>query len=144
MSVGHNCRHDMLVMISGGSGITPFISITRELLHRANIASEKIPRLLLVCAFKTSLELSMLDLLLPLSGTSPDASQLWIQIEAFMTRETTMPEEEEQRHRRTIFFKPDLRVALVSAVLGPRSWLWHGLIISSSFVMFLLFIGVIT
>ncbi|CAN6569479.1 unnamed protein product [Malus baccata var. baccata] len=30
------CRHDMIVMVSGGSGITPLISVIRELLFEAN------------------------------------------------------------------------------------------------------------
>ncbi|KAF3771545.1 Ferric reduction oxidase 3 [Nymphaea thermarum] len=43
-------RHDVLVMISGGVGITPFFSIVCHLLAQRTNA----PRLLLVCAFKSS------------------------------------------------------------------------------------------
>ncbi|WKA07279.1 hypothetical protein VitviT2T_025126 [Vitis vinifera] len=138
-------RHDMLVMVSGGSGITPFISIIRELLFRANRMSSKTPRVLLVSAFKKSLDVAMLDLLLPVSGTTSDISQLQLQIEVYVTRETE-PTRENQKLLRTIWFnfKPNTLDVPVSAILGPNSWLWLGTIMSSSFVIFLLIIGILT
>lgn len=135
----------MLVMVSGGSGITPFISIIRELLFRANRMSSKTPRVLLISAFKKSLDVAMLDLLLPVSGTTSDISQLQLQIEVYVTRETE-PTRENQKLLRTIWFnfKPNTLDVPVSAILGPNSWLWLGTIMSSSFVIFLLIIGILT
>ncbi|KAI6696353.1 hypothetical protein NL676_016472 [Syzygium grande] len=66
-------RHDTLVMMSGGSGIAPFISLIREIIHKADqqqpdtTASSKLLRMLLICAFKTSADLTILDLSLPFS-----------------------------------------------------------------------------
>ena len=77
-----SCRHDTLVMLSGGSGITPFISIIRELLFKASNSGDRIPQILLICAFKKSIDLTMLELLLPVSGTTVDIS-----CEAYVTRE---------------------------------------------------------
>ncbi|KAF3771678.1 Ferric reduction oxidase 2 [Nymphaea thermarum] len=68
-------RHDVLVMINGGVGITPFFSIVRHLLAQRT----KVPRLLLVCAFKSSAELHMLDLLLPVSPSPTKISSLELQ-----------------------------------------------------------------
>ncbi|KAI3419607.1 FAD-binding FR-type domain-containing protein, partial [Psidium guajava] len=136
-------RHDMLVMISGGSGITPFISIIRELLFAANTATHKAPRILLICAFKKELDLAMLELLLPDSGTNLDISLLHLQIEAYVTREKETVKDDEELIR-TVWLKPSTNDAPVSAVLGSRSWLWLGLIISSSVLIFLVLVGIIT
>lgn len=58
-------RHDSLVMVSGGSGIAPFISIIREILFQGSKQKPEIPSILLVCAFRNSADLAMLELLLP-------------------------------------------------------------------------------
>lgn len=133
----------MLVMVSGGSGITPFISIIRELLFRSNTKGGKTPRVLLICAFKTSLDLTMLQLLFPVSGTNLDTSCLQLQIEAYMTRKKE-PTTDDQKLLQTIWFKPDALDAPISAVLGTNNWLWLAAIISSSFLVFLLLIGILT
>ncbi|EYU25131.1 hypothetical protein MIMGU_mgv1a023728mg, partial [Erythranthe guttata] len=135
-------RHEMLVMVSGGSGVTPFISIIRELVFIANTDNEKnIPRIILVAAFKKSEDLAMLDLLLPFSRTSHDVSRVQIQIQAYVTRDKNPTTE---KGHKTIWFKPSVSDKPISVVLaGSRSWLWLGAIISSSFIVFLLLIGLI-
>ena len=137
------CRHDMLVMVSGGSGITPFISVIRELLFRSNTTGGKTPRVLLICAFKKSSDLTMLDLLLPLSDTNLDSSRLQLQIEAYVTGEKEHTTHN-QKLLQTIWFKPNSLDAPISAVLGTNNWLWLGAIISTSFIIFLLLIGILT
>lgn len=126
-------------MVSGGSGITPFISIIREVLFLANTANGKMPRILLICAFKKSKELTMLDLLLPVTATAFDISLLQLKIEAYITREQVL-QADGKKLLRTIWFKPNVSDVPVSAVLGPNSWLWLGAIISASFVIFLILI----
>lgn len=85
----------------------------------------------------------MLDLILPNSGITLDISRLQLQIEAYVTREKE-PTANNQKVLCTIWLKPDAADAPISSVLGPRSWLWLGAIISSSFVVFLLLIGILT
>ncbi|XP_049410456.1 ferric reduction oxidase 2-like [Solanum stenotomum] len=135
-------RHDMLVMVSGGSGITPFISIIRELIYIAGSTGCKIPKVLLVAAFKKSTDLAMLELLLPLSGTNYNMSRLQIQIEAYVTRETE-PLKDNQKFLKTLWLKPNASERPVSSVLGQNNWLWLGAIITSSFIMFLLLIAIL-
>lgn len=122
----------MLVLVSGGSGITPFISIIRELILVSN-ANEETPRVLLVAAFKKSVELSMLDLLLPYSGTCHDVSRLGLQIQAYVTRDT-QPSRDGQKLPIGIWFEGSGSDAAVRGVLG---WSWVGAIISSSLLIFL-------
>nr|GFB24261.1 ferric reduction oxidase 2-like [Tanacetum cinerariifolium] len=80
-------RHDMLVMVSGGSGITPFISIFRELVFTTETLKCKAPKILLISAFKDSSDLIMLELLLSSSGAPLEITKLDLQIEAYVTRE---------------------------------------------------------
>lgn len=131
------------MLVSGGSGITPFISIIREMNFQSNRRGSRTPRIHLICAFKKYANLAMLELLLPVSGTTLDLSRLQLQIEAYITQETE-PRTVNKSSIRTILFKPDPSDAPVSAVLGPNSWLWLGAIISSSFIIFLLLIGLLT
>ncbi|CAM8974476.1 unnamed protein product [Rhodiola kirilowii] len=135
-------RHNTLVMVSGGSGIAPFISIIRGLIHAASNA-QNTPKAILISAFKSSSELEMLDLLLPLSARSPSAlSNLDIQIEAYVTREHE--HSKSSKAISTICFKPHHSDAPISATLGTNSWLWLAMIISSSFAFSLLLIGFAT
>ncbi|GER26442.1 ferric reduction oxidase 2, partial [Striga asiatica] len=130
------------VLISGGSGITPFISIIRELIHANSTLKHKTPKILLITAFKNSTDLSFLDLILPISGPTPNPSTLDLQIEAYVTREKT--QEATKNTIRTLWFKPNNSDLPLAPVLGQNSYLWLGAIISSSFVIYLTCIGILT
>nr|GFA73568.1 ferric reduction oxidase 4-like [Tanacetum cinerariifolium] len=140
--------------LSGGSGIMPFISIIREIsFQRARQQQQPnknhtIPAsVLLICAFKNSTDLSMLDLLLPLTSNSipSDLSQINLQIQANITRETEQqqPLVSTKKPLQTIWFKPNTSDSPISPPLGPNSWLWLCVIITSSFIMFLIFLGIL-
>ncbi|KAH1139695.1 hypothetical protein GYH30_028870 [Glycine max] len=139
-------RYKQLVLVSGGSGITPFISIIRDLIFQNQQEQEShVPKVLLVCAFKNSADLTMLDLLLPLFVSTTQFSNLHqLQIEAYITREKEEAPRDSQKQIQTKWFKPILSDSPISLVLGPNNWLWLGAIISSSFLMFLLLLGIIT
>lgn len=130
-------------MVSGGSGISPFISIIRELIFMNSTMKCKTPDILLICAFKNSSELAMLDLLLPLSDATYGISNLELQIEAHVTREKGPPAEN-SKPLQTIWFKTSTSDAPILPTLGRYSWLWLGAIISLSFIIFLLFMGIVT
>lgn len=132
-------------MVSGGSGITPFISIIRELIFTTTNLKCKTPRVLLIAAFKNSTDLSMLDLILPLTGTPSDLTNLDLQIETYITREKQPKSDHNSKPLIiTKWFKPHVTDSPISATLGPNGWLWLGGIIVSSFIFFLILIGVIT
>ncbi|KAF6162185.1 hypothetical protein GIB67_008314 [Kingdonia uniflora] len=137
-------RHESLVMITGGSGITAMISIIREMIQKNTINNCSTPQILLICAFKTSADLAMLELLVPVSGTACDIFSTQLKIEAYVTRETEQPDKDTKNLIRTIWFSPNSSDKPITAILGPNSWIWLCAIISSSFLMFLLFLGIIT
>ncbi|KAL9253054.1 Ferric reduction oxidase 5-like protein [Drosera capensis] len=137
--------HNMLVIVAGGSGIiTPFISMIRELIHLKTELKWKIPKLLLITAFKKSSDLSMLDLLLPISGVPADIWNLELQIEAYVTRDKEQPTKENMKKIETVGFKATASDVPISPILGKNGWLWLAAIIASSFVAFLLFVGILT
>ncbi|KAG8391862.1 hypothetical protein BUALT_Bualt01G0231100 [Buddleja alternifolia] len=136
-------RHDLVIMVSGGSGVTPFISIIRELIHTSGTLKSKTPEILLISAFKNSTDLTMLDLILPISGAPSKLSNLGLQIEAYVTREK-QPTTQEKKTIRTIWFKPNPSDTPITPILGENGWLWLGAIISSSFIIYLIFIGILT
>ncbi|CAI0403208.1 unnamed protein product [Linum tenue] len=142
----HFLRHEELVLISGGSGITPFISIIREIIFQSSNPNPQIPsRILLICAFKNSTDLAMLDLLLPFDGTPhPIPELLNLQIEAYITREKDQPTDSEKQPAQTKRFNPAQSDGPISANLGPNAWLWLGAIILSSFALFVVLLGVVT
>jgi hypothetical protein len=140
----NSCRYETLVMVSGGSGITPFISIIRSLLFKANIEGGKSPKVLLICSFKKSIDLTMIDLILPVSGTALDTSRLQLQIEAYVTREKQPATTNDRKLLQTLWFKSNALDEPISAVFGQNSWLYLGIIITTSFILFLLIIAILT
>ncbi|GFS32123.1 ferric reduction oxidase 3 [Actinidia rufa] len=112
-------QHDTLVMISGGSGITPFSSILRELLFATSIRNCRTKQVLLITASKKSVDLTMLDLLLPVSGTTYDTTRLPLRIEAYVTREK-VPTTDNEKLCQTTWFKPSAMDAPVSAILHTQ------------------------
>ncbi|GAB2271740.1 hypothetical protein Dimus_006569 [Dionaea muscipula] len=141
-------RHDTLVMVAGGSGITPFMSMIRELIYVKTTLKWKTPKLILICAFNKSSKLAMLDLLLPTSGVPADISDLELQIEAYVTGEKEPAAKhiniKELHNQIMVWFKPKGSDAPISAILGQNGWLWLAAIISSSFTAYLLFMGILT
>ncbi|XP_068636171.1 ferric reduction oxidase 2-like [Aristolochia californica] len=136
-------RYETLVLVAGGSGIAPMITIIRELIFRKTKVGCPTPRVVLICAFKNSVDLSLLNLILPVTGTSLDITQLDIEIEAFVTREKGPASIEQNNNIKTIWFKTHPSDEPFSAALGSYGWIWLGAIIISSFVMFLIFSGLL-
>ncbi|WMV20594.1 hypothetical protein MTR67_013979 [Solanum verrucosum] len=151
-SSSHFLSRECLVMVSGGSGITPMISIFRELIYRSTLQpNTKVPKVILITSFKNTTDLTMLDLLLPISTTPSNISNLDFQIEAYITRENEPQQHDHSNLELTakskqqlIVFKQNPKDSPISAALGKSSWLWLGAIITSSFFMFLLLLGLVT
>ncbi|XP_068636181.1 ferric reduction oxidase 2-like [Aristolochia californica] len=135
-------RYKTLVMVSGGSGISPITSIIRELIFRKVNIGCPTPLVILICAFRHSEDLTMLDLTLPFNGCSKDISPFHIEIEAFVTRDK-VPVWTTNNLVKTIWFKPHPSDEPLSPTLGSHCWFWLGAIISSSFAMFLVIIGLL-
>ncbi|KAK9666360.1 hypothetical protein RND81_14G179400 [Saponaria officinalis] len=138
-------EHESLVLISGGSGITPFISIIREVIHRSNTQKGgQIPRVQLICAFKHASDLTMLDLLLPVDNAPNDLSKIQLDIQAYITRENQPPTADSQKLIQTKWFKSIPQDKPITPVLGPNGWLYLGVISTSSFILFFILLALVT
>ncbi|XP_021726716.1 ferric reduction oxidase 4-like [Chenopodium quinoa] len=137
-------KHESLVLISGGSGITPFIPIIREMIYQSNIQKGQVPRVQLICAFKHAAELTMLDLLLPAGNAVEDISKIQLEIHAYVTRDYQPPESDSQKLVQTKWFKPNPSDLPITSVLGPNGWLHLCFIIVSSFILFLVLLALVT
>ncbi|KAI4311476.1 hypothetical protein MLD38_036369 [Melastoma candidum] len=91
--------HEKLVMVSGGSGMTPFFSILRGLIHMSAAHNESTLELILISTFKNSRDLSMLDLLLPMANSQTDLSNLLLKIEGYVTRESGFSSDNQGKYR---------------------------------------------
>ncbi|KAI5657885.1 hypothetical protein M9H77_26678 [Catharanthus roseus] len=126
-------------MISGGSGITPFVSIIREIIFRITTVKDyRTPNLFLIAASK------ILQIWQDwISCFLHPALQLTYPHYNYRSK-LKLPEKKKPHHKlqiQTKWFKPDASDTLISSVLGENSRLWLRSIISSSFIMFLLFTG---
>ncbi|CAN0824994.1 Ferric reduction oxidase 2 [Linum grandiflorum] len=142
----HFLRHETLVLVSGGSGITPFISILRELMHVSSNLQLKTPQVTLISSFKNSNDLTMLNLLLPLTTTNSPASNLRLTIQAYITREKQPPPTTPNliENVQSKWFNPSPTDSPISQPLSPNNWLCLAAIVASSFVAFLAVIALIT
>lgn len=116
------------------------------MIHQSNNEPEsQVPKIILVCAFKKSSDLAILDLLLPVgspTSVSDLISRAQLQIEAYVTQDQDEPKNKDIR---TLWFKPDPAIdSAIAPALGRDSWLWLGLIITSSFLLFLVLLGLVT
>lgn len=132
--------------MSGGSGITPFFGMIRELLHIAATVPKDhrhIPDVHLICAFKNSGDFKMLDLMLPVTGSyNNELSQINLRIDAYITRETELVAIKQQTQ--TLWFKYSSSDHPITHALGNNHWLWLAAVITASFLAFLLLLGVTT
>ncbi|KAK9144958.1 hypothetical protein Sjap_004861 [Stephania japonica] len=64
-------RYDSLVMVSGGSGLAAFIPIIKDIVYKSTTKVYLTQQILLICAFRRTVDLSMLDLLLPIDTNIP-------------------------------------------------------------------------
>ncbi|KAF1869577.1 hypothetical protein Lal_00017152 [Lupinus albus] len=90
---------------------------------------------------RKSSSLSMIDLILPISTIPYDISNMKLQIEAYITKDKE-PLLNIQTYLQTKWFKPNPTDAPIYAILGSNGWLWLGAIISTSFIIFLIIIGI--
>ncbi|KAH0903076.1 hypothetical protein HID58_042579, partial [Brassica napus] len=115
-------------------------NISSEIIFQSQNLTTKLPDLLLVCSFKHYQDLSLLDLIFPPSGISvSDIFKLKLQIEAYVTRdnEPQTTTSADGNHVKTKWFKPNNKIH-PSHIL-----LWLGVVILTSFTMFLLLIAIV-
>lgn len=85
-------RYENLILVAGGIGISPFLAILSDIIHRISEGNLCLPKNILVLwAVKKSKELSLLSAV-DLQSVSPSFSdKLHLDIQAFVTQESEPP-----------------------------------------------------
>ncbi|GLJ11029.1 hypothetical protein SUGI_0140800 [Cryptomeria japonica] len=141
-------RYDALILIGGGSGIAPLMSILSETLHQHDIKEgNHVPReVLLIWSVKSTEELCILNLVSP-SMICPSYSEvLQLDVQAYVTQtealDVEMAKLETERMElptETFFMKePSPPGGCLHSITSTNNTLWQAAIVVSAFAGYLL------
>ncbi|XP_042500888.1 ferric reduction oxidase 8, mitochondrial [Macadamia integrifolia] len=137
-------RYDSLILVAGGIGITPFISILQEILYIHGSKKNSFPsNIQLICVVKKSQDISLLNPVWPILLNQNHEQVNPIKIKVFVTQEqrssNTMGElvnEFSQVH--TVDFNTKFSS---STMPEPENLLWMATIVGFSSIVFLIMLG---
>ncbi|XP_024528507.1 probable ferric reduction oxidase 1 [Selaginella moellendorffii] len=151
-SLDYLIDYSILVFVAGGSGITPFIPILKEVFFQIQTGQRPLPeKIELIWTLRNSDELSVLESVSPWS-ICPDFSYLLnLQIHAYLTRQdaTDLKNKPSNSHETILFTGTQYEKYLThkkpkfKAVTGTQSYALHAAVILASFGGYLLLSGVI-
>ncbi|XP_060167473.1 ferric reduction oxidase 6-like isoform X2 [Lycium barbarum] len=125
----YHLTYENLILVAGGIGISPFLAILSDILHRINDSKPCMPRtILLVWAIKNSDELPLLDTV-DIEAICPLFSdKLNLEIQTFVTRES-QPSLEEGKTPKAMHtsISPNSKGCRMSSLVGTGSVVWSGL-----------------
>lgn len=137
------CRYDSLLLVAGGIGITPFLSILQELDSAQNSGRYKfLPRMQLIFAVKKAQDICLLNSISPLIFNQP-AEKCHLKVKVYVTQE----EQSGVTVRRVLAYESS-RVQTTNfgiksssyAITGLESSLWMATIAGISSILFLIFL----
>lgn len=137
------CRYDSLLLVAGGIGITPFLSILQELVAAQNSGRYKfLPRMQLIFAVKKAQDICLLNSISPLIFNQP-AEKCHLKVKVYVTQE-----EQSGVTVREVLLNESSRVQTINfgikssiyPVTGLESPLWMAAIAGISFILFLIFL----
>ncbi|KAK6148311.1 hypothetical protein DH2020_019223 [Rehmannia glutinosa] len=131
-------RHDNLLLVAGGIGITPFLSILRELSSNLSNSRNRYPdRIQLIYTIKKSQDVCLLDPILP---RLLNIEQFHIKLKLYVTRENQIG----VTLKEVLNDIPEIRTTYFStactnyAIYGSENLLWIAVITMFSSIVFLL------
>lgn len=125
----YHLMYENLVLVAGGSGISPFLAIMSDLLHRIRDGKPCVPKnVVLVWSVKRSKELSLLTTV-DMESICPFFSQkLNLEIQTYVTQELESPLEEDKIQNATISSAfPAFHGRSMSVLVGTGNKIWSGL-----------------
>lgn len=91
----YHLMYENLILVAGGIGISPFLAILSDIIHRIEEGKPCMPKNVLVLwSVKKSKELSLLSAVHAQSISSPVSDKLHLDIQAFVTQESHPPLED--------------------------------------------------
>ncbi|KAF7801288.1 ferric reduction oxidase 7, chloroplastic-like [Senna tora] len=143
--VPYHLMYEHLILVAGGIGLTPFLAILSDILHRVRDGKPCSPRnILLVWAMRKSDELPLLSTI-DMEAICPGYSnKVNIDVHIYVTRESEPPLEEGCVYKpKKSSLCPMPSVCPMSVVVGTGDIVWSGLYMFSSTVGFLILLGLL-
>lgn len=143
--VPYHLLYENLILVAGGIGLSPFLAILSDILHRVREGKPCLPkRILLVWAVKKSNELPLLSTI-DMEAICPFfADKVNIDIHIYVTRESEPPFEEGCAYKPTKSSLCPLPSACsMSVLVGTGDNIWSGLYMISSIVGFVILLGLL-
>lgn len=143
--VPYHLMYENLILVAGGIGISPFLAILSDILHRINEGKSCLPRnVLIVWAVKKSNELSLLSNFYKESICPFFSDKLNLETFIYVTRETEPPLEEGELHKTmSSSIYPVPSGCAMSVLVGTGNNVWSGLYVISSTVGFIILVALL-
>ncbi|KAJ4840044.1 Ferric reduction oxidase 7, chloroplastic [Turnera subulata] len=141
--VPYHLMYENIILVAGGIGISPFLAILSDILHRINEGRPCRPRdILVVWAVKTCDELPILSTLDVESICPHFHDKINLEISIYVTRESQPPLEEGEFGKSTVSrVRPVAKGYGMSILVGTGDNIWAGLYVIASTVGFLVLVG---
>ncbi|KAB5573362.1 hypothetical protein DKX38_000556 [Salix brachista] len=141
----YHLMYENLILVAGGIGISPFLAILSDILHRVHEERPCLPRnILIVWAVKRSNEFPLLSTM-DLESVCPYFyDKLNLEISIYVTRESNPPLEEGDIHNVTVTSVcPMSKGCGMSGLVGTGDSIWSGLYVISSTVGFVILLVIL-
>ncbi|KAF3440643.1 hypothetical protein FNV43_RR18927 [Rhamnella rubrinervis] len=141
----YHLMYENLILVAGGIGLSPFVAILRDILHRVREGKTCLPRnILIIWAVRRSNELSLLSTIAMESICPFFSGKLNIETRIYVTRESEPPlEEGKVQNAVNSYLCPMPKSCGMSVLVGTGHKVWSGLYIISSTVGFIILMGLL-
>ncbi|KAG5528424.1 hypothetical protein RHGRI_029188 [Rhododendron griersonianum] len=141
----YHLMYENLILVAGGIGISPFLAILSDILHRINDRKPCLPRnVIIIWAVKNSDELPLLYGLDMESICPFFSNTLNLEIQTYVTRESEPPLEEGIVTKSVSSFgSPVCNPCSISVLVGTGNITWSGLYVILSTIGFVLSVGLL-
>ncbi|XP_026663849.2 ferric reduction oxidase 7, chloroplastic-like [Phoenix dactylifera] len=141
----YHLMYENLILVAGGIGISPFLAILSDILHRIREGKPCLPKnVLVVWAVKKSKELSLLSAVDAQHIYSSFSDKLHLDIQAYVTQESEPSLEEGKVD--VSMMSPSLSTtngSMMSCLVGTGNNIWSGIYVVASTLGFILLFGIV-
>lgn len=141
----YHLMYEKLILVAGGSGISPFLAILSDIIHRSKEKKPCLPRhVLLVWAVKGSNELSIFSAIGMESICPFSTDELNIEIQTYVTQESEPSLEEGKFHKPTSSSVLSIaKGGSMSVLVGTGNKIWVGSYVILSTIGFVISLGLL-
>ncbi|KAM0940150.1 putative ferric-chelate reductase (NADH) [Dioscorea sansibarensis] len=125
----YHLMYENLILVAGGIGISPFLAILSDIIHRINEGRRCLPQnVLVVWAVKNSKELSLISAVNAQSIHPSFSDKLQLDIQAYVTQESVPPLEEGKLHdMSSVSSFSVINGRNMSCLVGTGNNMWSGM-----------------